>query len=138
MIGLKRIAETPDGTFGVLMQDGVPFALTCERPWLDNARNVSCIAGGAYQCIAVDSPKFGVTYEVTGVPGRSGILFHKGNTSDDSHGCILIGEEFGEIGGRTAVISSAKGFAEFIARLKGVRTFKFEITDMTGGRDGKG
>lgn len=38
-----------------------------------------------------DSPKFGrLMLQVDNVPGRSYILFHGGNTKEDSKGCILI------------------------------------------------
>ena len=119
---LKRIAHTRDGTFGVLL-DSNPFALTCEREWLDNKSDVSCIPTGEYICRRVNSLRFGNTFEVMFVKGRTNILFHSGNTEDDSKGCILVGEEFGEVNGKTAVLSSKKGFAEFLERLKDVDEF---------------
>lgn len=127
MMTLKRIAKNPDGVFGVLLHKGVPFALTCERPWLDNKSNVSCIPERTYECRRVNSPKFGDTFEVTGVPGRSHILFHKGNTMDDSQGCILVGEQFETLNGKTAVLQSGKGYGEFMERLKGVDRFTLWI-----------
>ena len=119
---LKRIAFTSDGTFGVLIA-GAPFALTCEREWLDNKPDVSCIPSGTYICKRVNSPRFGNTFEVMFVKGRTNILFHSGNTEDDSKGCILVGEEFGDVNGKAAVLSSKKGFAEFLERLKDVDEF---------------
>lgn len=124
---LKRIAATADGTFGVLLDGDTPFAVTLERKWLDNRAEVSCIPVGVYACKRVASPRFGDTFEVTGVPGRSHILFHSGNTEDDSKGCILVAEQFGSINGKTAVQVSREGFAEFMARLKGVNEFTIEI-----------
>lgn len=124
---LKRIAYTADGTFGVLLDGPVPFAVTCEREWLDNQPDVSCIPEGTYACKRVESPKFGGTFEVTGVPGRSSILLHSGNTEDDSHGCILVGEQFGAVNGKTAVLSSKVGFAEFLQRLSGEDEFMLVI-----------
>jgi hypothetical protein len=118
MLTLKRIAMTEDGTFGVLMVGLVPFALTVERPWLDNRKSVSCIPAGNYYCRRVNSPKFGDTFEVTDVPGRTHILFHKGNLMGDSHGCIIVGEQFEPLKGRQAVLSSKKGFEEFKARTR--------------------
>lgn len=59
------------------------------------------------------------TYEVTGVPGHTGILFHKGNTQSDSEGCILLGmERSGD-----AVIRSAEAFETFMEALRGVDSF---------------
>lgn len=111
---IKRIASTPQGVYGVILFNGIPFALTAERPWLDNAPNISCIPEGSYSCKRVDSPQFHDTFEVTNVPNRTHILFHKGNVAaEDSKGCILIGEMFEPVHGQTAVQSSAKGYGEY-------------------------
>ena len=127
---LKRIAANVDGTFGVLIDGEVPFAVTLEREWLGNQPEVSCIPVGVYTCKRVASPRFGDTFEVTGVPGRSHILFHSGNTEDDSKGCILVAEQFGSINGKTAVQVSREGFAEFLARLNGADEFVVEIKEV--------
>ena len=125
---LKRISLILDGTFGVLLDGNIPFALTCEREWLDNKPEISCIPTGIYFCKRVNSPRFGDTFEVMNVPGRTSILFHSGNTEDDSKGCILVGEEFGSVNGKTAVLSSKRGFAEFLERLKGQNEFNLRIS----------
>lgn len=130
-IMISRVYSGPEGTFGVLHDfQGVPFALTAERPWAGNMRNVSCIPSGEYICERVQSPRFGETFEVTNVRNRNGILFHKGNIPlEDSQGCILIGEMFEPIGGRMAVQTSAKGFREFMLRLRGKSEFYLKITN---------
>ena len=127
IFNLIRITEIEDGTFGVLLDEKIPFALTIERPWLGNLKGVSCIPSDSYICKRIDSPKFGNTFEVTDVPYRSEILFHKGNIMDDSHGCIIIGEQFEYLGGKVAVLSSAKGFSEFLDRTKDLVVFKLNI-----------
>ena len=124
---LKRIAENEDGTFGVLIDGDTPFALTLERNWLSNKPNESCIPAGKYVCKRIISPRFGETFEITNVPGRSHILFHTGNLEEHSKGCILIGEEFGYLNGKVAVLSSRKGFKEFMDRLNGLSSFEIEI-----------
>jgi hypothetical protein len=138
MIQLNRVAMTDDGTFGVLLQNGKPFALTLERQWLDNKRNVSCIPAGKYMAVRCnksveygyrDSPKFGDTFVVESVPGRSKILFHKGNIDDDSHGCILVGEQFGKLGRSTAILSSKDGFNEFLKINRDLCSFMFEVIE---------
>lgn len=129
-LSLKRVAANADGTFGVLLDGDTPFAVTLERKWLDNRAEVSCIPVGVYICKRVNSPRFGDTFEVTGVSGRSHILFHSGNSEDDTKGCILVAEQFGSINGKTAVQVSREGFAEFMARLKGVDEFSVEIEDV--------
>jgi hypothetical protein len=111
-VKVKRITTAHDKpTFGVLLRDdGIPFALTLERPWLSNMQGRSCIPEGRYIAKRHVSPKFGETFWLQDVPGRSEILFHKGNLMDDSHGCILVGESFNGDG----IAASREGFAEFM------------------------
>ena len=124
---LKRIAHAAAGTFGVLIDGDIPFAVTVERPWLNNEKGKSCIPDGVYNCMRVMSPKFGDTFEITNVTGRTHILFHKGNLSDDSHGCIIVGEQFEAVNGKPGILASAKGFGEFMERLKGMKQFVLTV-----------
>lgn len=124
---LIRISSTTEATFGVLLEENIPFCLTLERPWLQNKRSVSCIPEGFYTCERVKSPKFGDTFEIVDVEARSHILFHKGNLSDDTHGCILVGEQFEPLGGENAILASGKAFAEFKERTKENNTFLLQI-----------
>lgn len=91
---LRRISTGNFGTFGALLDGDSQLCVTCEEPWKENAQNVSCIPAGRYKCIPHDSEKFPNVWEVTGVPGRTGILIHCGNTIKDTHGCILVGQRF--------------------------------------------
>ena len=118
---LLRIARTQDGVFGVLIQGSKPFAVTLEPEDRDNQKGISCIPEGMYYCEPWDSPKFGKTYEVLNVPNRTKILIHSGNTEDDSKGCILVAESFGELGGKTAILDSRKGKEEFLLKAGGNR-----------------
>jgi hypothetical protein len=111
---LIRVADTGLATYGVLLQGDIPFAVCLERPWLDNRKGESCIPPGHYQCVRVQSRRFGDTFKVMDVPGRTDILFHKGNLEDDSHGCILVGESFNPILGRPGISASKEGFSEFM------------------------
>lgn len=124
---LVRVASNSEGTYGVLLQGEIPFAVTLERPWLDNRKGESCIPPGHYQCVRVQSPKFGDTFMVKDVPGRSEILFHKGNLADDSHGCILVGEQFNPVLGRPGISASKEGFAEFLNITRMTNEFPLEI-----------
>lgn len=131
---LTRVPSSKFGTFGMLRVDSVPFAVTLERRWENNRPSVngipgSCIPLGKYTCKRVKSPKFGDTFEVTGVPNRSKILFHKGNLDDDSHGCILVGEQFALVKNEPGIIASAAGFEEFLAIQKGVKSFQLIINE---------
>ena len=127
---LKRIARDDYGTFGVLIRNNTPFAVTCEDLWRENAPNISCIPVGMYRCVRVQSPKFGNTFEITGVEGRTHILFHKGNTEDDTHGCVLIGERFEVLNGKTAVLDSGSGFGEFMRLMEDVDSFPLHIMEV--------
>ena len=127
---LKRIAFSEHGTFGVLIDNGVPFCLTLERPWLNNKKGESCIPAGLYTCKRTISPRFGETFEVAKVLGRSHILIHKGNIAEDSHGCIILGEQYEKLGGRPAVLSSSKAFKEFMGKSSGVDEFELLIVDL--------
>lgn len=124
---LLRLSHAPEGTPGVLMRGKIPFAVTLELPWKENRRKESCIPAGLYKCLRVQSPRFGDTFEVTGVAGRSHILFHKGNTIDDTEGCILVAEEFGRNGGALAVVNSGGGYAEFMRLLASFPEFRLRI-----------
>ena len=124
---LIRVSDTGEATFGVLLSAGVPFAVTLERAWADNRKGESCIPKGTYTCKRVNSPKFGDTFEVTDVTGRTHILFHKGNLSDDTHGCILVGEQFNPVSGGDGITASKEGFAEFKERTRSVNAFQLEI-----------
>ena len=64
------------------------------------------------------------TFEVTQVPGHTGILFHKGNLPEvDSEGCLLLGTAFGELTGIEAVLGSADAFNKFMELQNGVDQF---------------
>lgn len=136
---LKRISSRTDTpTFGVLLYEGMPFCVTLERPWLSNRRGESCIPLGDYRVVRCrnspdydfqDSPRFGDTFQVMNVQGRSKILFHKGNINDDTHGCIIVGEKYEPLHGEPAVLASGPAFAEFMRLLAGESAFDLSITD---------
>ncbi len=61
------------------------------------------------------------------VSNRSHILFHKGNLSDDTHGCVLVGEQFEPLKGENAVLASGKAFTEFKKRTRETNIFLLQI-----------
>jgi len=127
ILTLKRVTQNDSGTFGVLIENTTPFALTLENPWRENRRNYSCIPAGSYWCKRIQSPKFGNTFEILEVPERSEILFHPGNTRADTFGCILVGEQFEYLHGEPAILQSRKGFDEFMKSLEGHNEFVINI-----------
>lgn len=71
------------------------------------------------------------TYEITDVPGHTGILFHTGNTEYDTEGCECLGNEFGQLveGGALldAVLESRVAFGRFMALQDGVGAFLLTV-----------
>lgn len=122
---LNRIhSSNKYGTFGVLNVEGQPpFALTLEPPWEDNAPFISCIPEGEYFVATFNSTHFGHCFQIMDVPGRTFILFHKGNMKKDTKGCVMVGEQF-EFNG---VFASGKGYREFMDILQNEEFFKLTI-----------
>lgn len=111
IVKLHRVLSSPDGTFGVLTYKSKPLCVTCENPWFNNQRNVSCIPNGNYDCVENDSPKFGKTWWLKDVPKRSEIIIHSGNTINHTEGCVLVGRHFGNLGDLPAVLDSKSTMA---------------------------
>jgi hypothetical protein len=129
-VKICRISSRLDGVFSAIIVNNLPIAVSLERPWLDNRKGESCIPAGNYLAKRVISPKFGDTFEITGVPGRGNILFHAGNIMEDSHGCVILGESFNIwTTGQCSVASSKVAFAEFMQRLVGINEFPVEIAN---------
>lgn len=131
-VDLIRIEQGEDGTFGVLRLNGRAWCVTLEPPEHDNAKNISRIPRGEYVCRRVRSPRFGVVFEVTDVPGRTHILLHPGNMVSDTQGCVLLGRNFGKLQGGRAVLNSGSTFASFMEAMDGVDEFRFTIEDVFG------
>jgi hypothetical protein len=130
MIQIKRIAQSDQGTFGVMLMDGTPVLLTLELPWRANMPFVSCIPAGLYDCTKLVRPSNGeVTFKITNVPGRSDILFHKANTIDDLKGCVGIGRMFGLLNGNQAVLMSKQGQERFMEMVGDMKDFHLEISN---------
>jgi hypothetical protein len=64
------------------------------------------------------------------VPGRSYILFHKGNTDDNTEGCILLGQYYGKLAGNRAILNSGNTFDEFMKILDGYDEFSLTIREI--------
>lgn len=104
-IKVKRIAFKPKYTIGRLSINDAYLCDTLEDTNRDINRNgifdgdekkvyaETAIPFGTYKVTLAMSPKFGrVLPLLHDVPHFSGILIHRGNTPDDTAGCILVGE----------------------------------------------
>ena len=86
---LERLYLKPDYTIGKLYIDGKYFCDTLEK----KIPGRTAIPAGRYEVIVNISPKFCRKLpRLLNVPGFEGILIHRGNTPEDTAGCILVGE----------------------------------------------
>lgn len=117
---IKRVIENQHGSFGVFIDYLTPFAVTLEQKWNDNKPFISCIPPGKY--IAKRSFYHHGNYEcfeITGVPNRNEIKIHIANLLKDLEGCVGVAEEYGVLNNQTAILSSGRGFKEFMERTAG-------------------
>lgn len=115
-VELIRLSTDHDqGTFGVLLIDKTCFCVTLEPPDQLNAKEISSIPTGQYTCTPYSSAKYPGVYQVLNVPGRSRILFHKGNVKKNTKGCIILGQYFDKLKGERAVLNSGVTFRKFRA-----------------------
>lgn len=132
---LRRTSFEADGIFGVFTFDGDDdaFMETLEHAFFQgNGEYAPIIPNGTYTCVrGTHALSNGVpfqTFEITGVNGHSGLLFHAGNFNKDSHGCVLCGqEEVKQANGEMMITGSRTRFAQFMARLDGVQSFQLEV-----------
>lgn len=111
---LQRIIENNDSTFGVIYNESNnPLWLTLEKKYLNNMPNQSSIPIGQYKCNKITHNKYGLTFVITDVPNRTGILFHSLNFSSESEGCIGLGKVFYKHKGRYGIARSRDAMNEF-------------------------
>jgi len=130
VVELGRIEEHEDfGTFGFLRIDKQAFCVTLEPPDRENAVNRSSIPAQQYLCFRYRSPTFGWTFRIAHVPGRTAVLFHPGNTVEDTTACIILGRKWGTLGQNRAVLNSGATFAGFMEVMRGVDAFHLTINE---------
>lgn len=102
---LKRIALRPTYTIGKLYIDDVYFCDTIEDTVRDTNKSgkfdngeqkikgKTAIPYGTYEIKWTYSPRFKkYTPQLMNVPSFEGIRIHAGNTSADTEGCLILGE----------------------------------------------
>ena len=107
---LKRVDKNDECIFGALFLEEKELCKTLELPCRDNEKGISCIPAGEYKLSPYPSSRFGEVYIVNDVPNRTGILIHTGNTASDIEGCILVGDSYGKLNGKKAVLNSRQAF----------------------------
>jgi hypothetical protein len=97
-INLLIIRDTfsEKSTLGKLFINGELFCDTLELPYINNERSISCIPAGRYK-VRLRLARESATRDylhllVKDVPDRDYILFHRGNTAQDTRGCVLVGQ----------------------------------------------
>ncbi len=116
IITLTRTHYLEDCTIGVL-QVGENTYNTLERPWKNNATNVSCIPTGQYKFThhgwGLNSKlKYKNVWRLLDVPNRTGILVHVGNKAKNTQGCILVGKGVNIRHGKASVTDSLDAINE--------------------------
>lgn len=123
-VELHTVAIRDDGCFSVLLADGRPFAVTCERTFDDG---LPVVRAGRHRCFRTFFNHGGYeTFEIE-VAGHSRVLFHRGSVETDSMACVLVAERFGMVGDKCAVLDSKAGLDEFLAITKDVKEFVLDV-----------
>ena len=142
-IELRRHTKGQRSTLGDLFIDGQLVCHTLEDVVRDlgphgegKVPGETAIPPGTYPVIVNMSPRFGRLFpRLLVVPFFDGILIHKGNRSEDTHGCILVGME---IGGPDLLLRSTEAFDLVFPMIQGAyeRLEEIQITVLNafGGR----
>lgn len=131
---LTRTECSAFGQFGVLTDEAGKFvAHTLEHAYPVIDEYCPKVPTGVYTCLLGQhqlstGPAF-PAYELQNVPLHTGILIHPGNTQTDSHGCILLGAQRGELSHVPAVLDSKMAFHAFMAQCGGSNTITLEVVD---------
>lgn len=133
---LKRIYLGENYTIGKLYIDGVYFCDTLEPPVVDKDKSGkfegdekkvyghSAIPYGIYKVVITLSSRFRRWLPLLlNVPHFEAIRIHSGNTVEDTHGCILVGQN--KIKGQ--VVNSRSTEIELMKVLKGQKEITIEI-----------
>lgn len=122
---LKRIFKGEKYTIGKLHIDGEYFCDTLEDAIRDEkVYGETAIPIGTYKVTITLSPRFRRWLPLLhDVPNFEGVRIHRGNTPEDTHGCILVGQN--KIKGQ--VVNSAYTEIELMKRLKGEKDITIEI-----------
>lgn len=139
-----------DGIYSDLTQEatGEQVAVTIEhayqraQPSDEAPRYLPITPPGVYTCVRgkhrLDSMPTGEvfeTFEITGVAGHSGLLFHWGNFNRDSKGCVCVGEkevvtanDYDHIDGPDHMVTNSRAtFKHFMDLQNGVNSFTLTV-----------
>lgn len=128
---LKRDLFRDDGIFSTLLDGDKVIAHTCEHSYDKKPK----LFNGTFTCVRGPHRLHGMTadfstFEIMGVTGHTGVLWHWGNFNKDSDGCVLLGEDMvieKSPNGVAMVTNSKATFAKFMEMFVGVDQFELEV-----------
>lgn len=123
MILIER-AYYKDCTLGRLTVNDFQ-CFTLELPWINNAKNISCIHEGEYKYTIRDSPSRGrQVVWLKDVYTRTDIQIHPGNFTRQIEGCILVGDSIKFLDSDTVpdVTNSVNTFNKLMSIIKSTST----------------
>lgn len=130
---LKTTDYRIDGIFSELLsEDGTRVGATLEHAYPSGDGFLPKLPRGAtYTCVRgqhqLEHGAPFITFEITGVPGHSGILFHVGCFNQDSNGCVLVGDMV--VKPATWWINRSRDtFEKLMLALDGVDSFDLEVS----------
>lgn len=132
---LTRTEFREDGIFGkITSYDGSFQCVTLEHAFAINGHGfIPKVSSGTYVCVRgihkLEHGKPFEAFEVTGVAGHNGILFHIGNFNNDSDGCILVGESVatGSEDGIQVITHSEVTFNKLMEMQAGLNEFTLTV-----------
>ena len=116
---LNRFIRGPEATIGSLTVDGEWHCWTLEDRVRDEGAEkvygATAIPAGTYHVIVNLSPRLKKRMpRLLQVPGFDGILIHKGNTAEDTSGCVLVGAK---VDSPTRISDCSKVFDELFQKI---------------------
>lgn len=127
---LNRIFLGKEATIGELLVNNEYQCDTLEdrvRPDGEKVYGKTAIPAGTYEIKLTHSPRFKqILPEILNVPNFTGIRIHKGNSSADTEGCILVGTWDGNK--EDWISNSKKAFDRLMLLLQQATDIKDKIT----------
>lgn len=85
----------------------------------------TCIGAGKYDVRVSMSNRFKkMMPELLNVPGFTGIRIHSGNTSEDTEGCILVGN----VRGKDKILDSRSAFESLMSKINNLKLLRIVVT----------
>ncbi|MGR5284238.1 DUF5675 family protein [Vibrio maritimus] len=129
---VRRKKQSKEATLGQLTIDGISkswFVLEPGGPDSIKEGSDKRIVAATYSINRYSSPKYPNSYEVMSVPGRSYILFHKGNYHEETEGCFMPGKTWGMKGDNYYVGNSKTATGEVFKILERRENIRVVITN---------